>query len=300
MKVEVRPVSSAGLAWWLQKARAYWLLSKPRVTLLVWLTTIAGVVLGGWGQSLPLTLIVATVIGSWLVIASANAFNQAIEWEYDARMSRTAARPIPSGKVSVSEGWAMAIIWGLSGITVLALWVNTLVAWLGAVSIVLYAFTYTPLKRRTHLCTAVGGIPGAIPPLAGWVSAQGTITPEALLLFTIQYLWQFPHFWAIAWLNSEDYAHAGFRMLPYANAGGKATARLTLWYTSALVLFSFSMASYLQKPVVYLAVAVLLGLWHWRLSWRFYNNPERQTARGVLMASILYLPVLLISMILTR
>lgn len=300
MKAEVRPVSSAGSAWWLQKARAYWLLSKPRVTLLVWLTTIAGLVLGGWGQSLPLTLVIATLIGSWLVIASANAFNQAIEWEYDARMRRTALRPIPSGKVSVGEGWIVAIVWGLWGVAVLAWWVNMLVAWLGAISIVLYAFTYTLLKRRTHLCTAVGGVPGGIPPLAGWVSAQGMITPEALLLFTIQYLWQFPHFWAIAWLNLEDYFRVGFRMLPYANAEGKATARMTLWYTLALALFSCSMAFYLQKPVVYLIVAIVLGLWHMRFSWRFYQNPERRTARGVLMASILYLPVLLISMILTR
>lgn len=300
MKTAVRPATSVGAAWVLQRCHSYWLLSKPRITVLVWLTTLAGLVLGGWGQSLPLGLIGATLIGSWLVVASANAYNQTLEWEYDARMSRTAARPIPSGAVSVAEGWIVATMWGVLGVAVLALWVNSLAAWLGALSIVLYAFVYTPLKRKTHLCTAIGGIPGAISPLAGWAAAQGTITPEALLLFTIQYLWQFPHFWAIAWMNLDDYSRVGFRMLPYASADGKATARLTLWYTLALVLFSLTMALYVANPPAYVGMAVLLGLWYLRLSWRFYQNPERQTARSVLMASVLYLPVLLVSIILTR
>ncbi len=300
MKAAIRPAALAGAEMRVQKLRAYWLLSKPRVTILVWLTTVAGLVLGGWGQSLSPGLVVATLIGSWLVVASANAYNQAIEWKYDARMRRTASRPIPAGQVGVSEGWLVATLWGIAGVVILALWVNSLVAWLGAISIALYAFVYTPLKRRTHLCTAVGGVPGAIPPLAGWAAAHGVITPEALLLFTIQYLWQFPHFWAIAWMNRDDYAAAGFRMLPYAGADGKATARLTLWYTLALALFSLTFTLYVQKPWLYLPIAGALGLWHLRLSWRFYQNPERLTARGVLIASVLYLPVLLLAAILTR
>jgi heme O synthase-like polyprenyltransferase len=173
MKTAMRSVSAPLSGLSMQKLRAYWLLSKPRVTILVWLTTVAGLVLGGWGQTLQGELIAATLIGSWLVIASANALNQAIEWRRDAQMPRTALRPIPSGQLSPLEGWLIGTLWGVLGVLTLAVWVNGAVAWLGAVSILLYAFGYTPLKPRTHFSTAIGAIPGAIPPMAGWVAAQG-------------------------------------------------------------------------------------------------------------------------------
>lgn len=284
----------------LAKIRYYWLLSKPRVTVLVWLTTLAGFILGAWGQPLDGGLILATLVGSWLVVASANAFNQALEWRYDAQMSRTALRPIPAGQVSVSEALGLACAWGVMGVVVLALFVNLSVALLGLVSILLYAFAYTPLKRRTHLCTAIGGIPGAIPPMAGWVAAQGAITPEALLLFALQYIWQFPHFWAIAWLNAEDYAKVGFRLLPYEGIDGRRTGRWVFLYTIALIGFSLMFLPYLQKPMAYLVWAGVLGAWHLVISLRFYANPDRKHARGVLMVSILYLPALLLTLIFTR
>jgi protoheme IX farnesyltransferase len=129
----------------MQKLRAYWLLSKPRVTILVWLTTVAGLVLGGWGQALQGELIAATLIGSWLVIASANALNQAIEWRRDAQMPRTALRPIPSGMLSPLESWLIGAGWGVLGVLTLAVWVNGAVAWLGTISSLMYAFAYTPL-----------------------------------------------------------------------------------------------------------------------------------------------------------
>ncbi len=282
------------------KLRAYWLLSKPRVTILVWLTTLAGFVLGAWGQPLEGALVVAVLVGSWLVVASANTFNQALEWRYDAQMSRTASRPIPSGQVSVPEAVVLALLWGVSGVVLLALFVNGLVALLGLVSIVLYAFVYTPLKRYTPLCTAIGGIPGAIPPVAGWVSAQGNFAPEALLLFALQYIWQFPHLWAIAWLNAEDYAKVGFRLLPYTNDDGTRTGRLVFLYTVALVGFSLMFLPYVQKPALYLVWAGMIGVWHLVYSLQFYATPERRYARGVLMASVLYLPLLLLGLILSR
>ncbi len=284
----------------LAKIRSYWLLSKPRVTILVWLTTLAGFILGAWGQPLDRGLILATLVGSWLVVASANAFNQALEWRYDAQMARTASRPIPAGQVSVLEAFAIALLWGVVGIWVLAFFVNLLVALLGLVSILLYAFVYTPLKRRTHLCTAIGGIPGAIPPMAGWVAAQGILSPEALLLFAIQYIWQFPHLWAIAWLNADDYAKVGFRMLPYEGINGKQTGRWVFLYTIALIGFSLMFFPYLQKPTLYLIGAGLLGAWHLSASLRFYANPDRKHARKVLMVSILYLPALLLTLIIAR
>lgn len=282
----------------MQKLRAYWLLSKPRVTLLVWLTTVAGLVLGGWGQSLQGGLVLATLIGSWLVIASANALNQAIEWRQDALMTRTAVRPIPSGQILPWEGWLIGALWGVAGVLILALWVNLPVAVLGAVSIILYAFVYTPLKQRTYLCTVIGAIPGATPPLAGWVAAQGGFSVEAWLLFALQFVWQFPHFWAIAWLYNSEYAKAGFRMLPYEGASAEATARLVLVYTLAMVALSLLFTPFLERAWLYAVGASALGLWTVRAAYRFLKAPENlQTARGVLVSSILYLPLMLIWLI---
>ncbi|GIV06459.1 MAG: protoheme IX farnesyltransferase [Fimbriimonadales bacterium] len=282
------------------KLHAYWLLSKPRVTILVWLTTVAGLVLGGWGQPLGAGLVAATLVGSWLVIAAANALNQAYEWRQDALMPRTAHRPIPSRRISPQEGWLMGALWGVLGTLILALWVNLSVAFLGAVSILLYAFAYTPLKQRTHFSTAIGAIPGAIPPMAGWIAAQGGFSIEAWLLFALQFVWQFPHFWAIAWLYRDEYAKAGFHMLPYPDATAEATARLALWYTLAMVAISFMFAPFTTQGGFYLVGAATLGLWVVRSAVRFVRNPNApQSARGVLMSSVLYLPLLLIWMILS-
>lgn len=282
------------------KLHAYWLLSKPRVTILVWLTTVAGLVLGGWGQSLGAELVVATLVGSWLVIASANALNQAYEWRLDALMSRTAHRPIPAGRINPHEGWLIGAIWGGLGTLILALGVNLSVAILGVVSILVYAFAYTPLKQRTHFSTAIGAIPGAIPPMAGWVAAQGGFSNEAWLLFALQFVWQFPHFWAIAWLYRDEYAKAGFHMLPYPDATAEATARLALWYTLAMVTISFMFAPFSTQGGIYLLGAATLGLWVVRSAVQFVRNPNApQSARSVLISSVLYLPLLLIWMILS-
>ncbi|MCS7066981.1 MAG: heme o synthase, partial [Fimbriimonadales bacterium] len=250
------------------------------------------------GRSLEAGLIFATLLGSWLVVASANAFNQAIEWESDARMERTASRPIPAGKVSVWEGWLMAILWGVMGVAMLTLFVNGLVALLGVLSIALYAFAYTPLKRRTPLCTIVGAIPGAVPPMAGWVAATGQFAPPALLLFTLQFVWQFPHLWAIAWFNRGDYQQVGVRLLPSREP--KRVAQLILLATVGVISVSLLMLPVVSAPLPYLLGALLLGAGHLRPSWRFYRNPDRQSARGVLLASVLYLPLLLLLLILTH
>ncbi len=281
-----------------EKLGAYWLLSKPRVTLLVWLSTAAGLMLGAVGHPVGAGLITATLLGSWLVVASANAFNQTLEWTTDAQMERTASRPIPTGRVAVWEGWLIAIVWGVAGVLVLMLFTNPWVALLGALSITLYAFGYTPLKRRTPLCTVVGAIPGAVPPLAGWLAATGQITPPALLLFALQFVWQFPHLWAIAWFNHEDYQRVGIRLLPARSP--KRVALLTLLATLAMVAVSLLILPYLRNPLPYLFVALLLGAAHLRFSLNFYRNPNRQTARGVLLASVLYLPLLLVGLLLTH
>ncbi len=300
MKTALRSASAPLSGFFMQKLHAYWMLSKPRVTILVWLTTLAGLILGGWGQSLGGGLIAATLIGSWLVIASANALNQAYEWRQDALMARTAQRPIPSGRVSPREGWLLGALWGIFGVLILGLWVNLSVAVLGAVSILLYAFAYTPLKQYSHFSTAVGAVPGAIPPMAGWVAAQGGFSIEAWLLFALQFVWQFPHFWAIAWLYRDEYAKAGFHMLPYPDATAEATARLALWYTVAMIGISLMFAPFATHSWLYLLGALTLGLWALSAARRFLRLPDAShSARGVLISSVLYLPLLLIWMIIS-
>jgi protoheme IX farnesyltransferase len=214
-------------------------------------------------------------------------------------MPRTALRPIPSGMLSPLEGWLIGAVWGVLGVLILAVWVNGAVAWLGAVSILLYAFAYTPLKPQTHFSTAIGAIPGAIPPMAGWVAAQGGFSLEAWLLFALQFVWQFPHFWAIAWLYREDYARAGFRMLPYPDASAAATARLALGYTLAMVAISLMFTPFVTHGWLYLLGALTLGYWATRAALHFLRSPDSaQGARSVLRSSVLYLPLLLMWMIL--
>ena len=173
------------------RLKDYWALTKPRVTLLVWATTLAGMVLAAriTGATMTVGMLAATLAGSWLVIASANVLNQVLEVDSDAKMSRTRRRPLPSGRVGLTEGLALAVVWALSGLIILSLWVNMLTALLGAASIALYVFAYTPLKAKTHVATAVGAIPGAIPPLAGWTAVTGTIEMTGVILFAIQFLW---------------------------------------------------------------------------------------------------------------
>lgn len=287
---------------WSARLRDYWLLSKPRVTTLVWLTTVAGLVMGARGSAVPLSgwSIFWALLGSWLVVASANALNQVLEWRHDALMTRTADRPIPSGRVKPEEAQWIGVLWGVAGILILLFFVNPLTSLLGAASIAFYVFGYTPMKRHSSLCTAVGAVPGAIPPLAGWAAARNEIGVEALLLFAVQFLWQFPHFWSIAWLNREDYTAAGFRMLPFENDNGKLTARFMIRYTVALILFSGVMAIYTSYPVLYLLGALTLGIWMLARTLQFAHTPDRLTARKVLMASVIYLPLLLILLLVTQ
>ncbi|MDQ2985634.1 MAG: heme o synthase [Armatimonadota bacterium] len=281
------------------RLRDYWALSKPRVTLLVWATTLAGVVLAAniASISVSIPLLFNALIGSWLVIASANVLNQVLEVAPDSRMNRTRNRPIPAGRVGQTEGLALGVVWGVLGLAQLALFVNLLTAALGALSIALYVFAYTPLKPRTHFATAIGAIPGAIPPLAGWTAVTGSIEVTGVILFAIQFLWQFPHFWAIAWLVREDYAAAGFKMLPFPEADGRATAMACLQYAAATSPFAMALALGLARPWIYALPAVALSVWFVVCANRFRNAPDEARARKLLKATILYLPLLLLAAI---
>ncbi len=276
-----------------------WALSKPRVTLLVWATTLFGLVLGG-GLSLSPLLVINTLIGSWFVIASANALNQVLEAVPDSKMKRTSLRPIPAGRLSGMQGLMVGLAWGIIGVSQLAIFVNLETAGLGVASILLYVVAYTLLKPRTHLATAVGAIPGAIPPLAGFVAATGRFDLQGILLFAIQFFWQFPHFWSIAWILREDYSNAGFKMLPYPNADGKATGLCSLQSSIPLIPLSLMYGTYLEYSIVYWIGASILGVWLCFTSYRFYKSPEDFAAKKLLRVSVSYLPLILILMICTR
>jgi len=253
-------------------------------------------VLGAKIASVPLSqpLLFSTLLGSWLVIAAANALNQVLEVEPDSHMERTRSRPLPAGRVGITEGLMLGVIWAVAGLATLAFFVNLLTAMLGAISIALYVFAYTPLKPKTHLATAIGAIPGAIPPLAGWTAVTGNFAATGLLLFAVQFLWQFPHFWAIAWLVREDYDRAGFKMLPFRNADGRATASACMQYAAAAAPFALALSLVVANRMIYLAPAALLSLWYVMACYRFKGSPSEAGARKVLKASIAYLPLLLL------
>jgi protoheme IX farnesyltransferase len=281
------------------RIKDYWALSKPRVTLLVWATTLAGMVLAARIANWQVggAMLFHTLLGSWLVIAGANALNQVLEVLPDSLMKRTQNRPIPAGRIGSTEALAVGVVWASLGLGQLALFVNSLTAMLGAVSIALYVFAYTPLKPRSHLATAIGAVPGAIPPLAGWTAVTGQVEVTGVILFAIQFLWQFPHFWAIAWLVKDDYDAAGFKMLPFPGASGTATATACLQYAAATAPFAAALALRLERPVLYLAAAVPLCVWFALASNRFRKQPDQAHARKVLKASIAFLPLLLLAAI---
>ena len=214
-------------------------LVKARLTMLVLLTTLVGFYMG-WDKPMDYAMMFHTLFGTALVASGAAALNQLLEREYDARMKRTASRPLPSGRLQPVTVMLFGGICSLAGTVYLALMVNHLTAVLGAVSLVSYIFIYTPLKRLTWWNTAVGAIPGALPPLMGWAAARGQLDPGGWALFTILAFWQMPHFFASAWMYKDEYAKAGFKMLPLVDPDGGRTAQQAVSHNIGLLLVSLS------------------------------------------------------------
>ena len=266
-------------------------LTKPRLNVLVLVTTAAGLYLAS-PEGVALPILVHTLMGTALVAGGAAAFNQVWERETDALMGRTRERPVPSGRVGAAEGAWFAAALAIAGFVDLALFVNPLSAAVAMLTLATYVFVYTPLKRRTSLSTLVGAVPGALPPVIGWAAAEGTITLPALVLFGIVFLWQMPHFLAIAWLYREEYAAAGIPLLPVLEPDGHRTGRQALLYAAALWPVS------LMPPLVglagdfYIAVATLLGCAFIVLSARFARERSLPAARRLFLFSITYLPLL--------
>jgi protoheme IX farnesyltransferase len=274
-------------------------LIKARLTFLVLLTTLVGFYIGYRGP-VDYLLMLHTVLGTGLVAGGAAALNQLIEREYDAKMRRTRNRPLPSGRLQPATVLIFGSLCGCVGLIYLALAVNPLTSALGAASFISYVFIYTPLKRVTWLNTVVGAIPGALPPLMGWTAATGTLSGEGWALFAILAFWQMPLFFAIAWLYREDYANAGFVMLPAIDPDGHRTARQSVSHTLGLLPVSLCPFLFKMAGPIYLAGALVLGAAFLWFAIQFARQLTLARARQMFFFSILYLPLLLVVMVLDK
>ena len=270
-------------------------LVKARLTALVLLTTFVGFYLGETG-GVNYLLMFHALFGTALVASGAAALNQLLEREYDAKMRRTASRPLPSGRLQPATVAIFGGVCSVAGLIYLATLVNLLTSVVGAVTSISYLFIYTPLKRVTWVNTLVGAIPGALPPLMGWTAARNELSGEGWTLFALLAFWQIPHFMAIAWLYRDEYAKAGFIMLPNVDADGSRTAQYAVGNT--LALFIVGLCPFLLKMngPVYLATAMLLSAGYFWCAVRFARQLTPLRARQLFLASIIYLPLLLAAM----
>lgn len=286
--------SAAALRW-----RDYAELTKPRITLMVVLTALVGFLLASPGK-LDWILLAHTLFGTGLLAAGASALNQYLERQVDARMRRTANRPLPAGRLTPAPALAFGVGLGLAGALYLWWTVNALTAALGAATLVAYIFVYTPLKPLSNLNTLVGAVPGAIPPMMGATAVTNELDLLAWALFGILFLWQMPHFLAIAWLYRTDYRRGGLAMLPVEDTSGVRTARQMMLYAAALVPVSLLPSVLGVSGPAYLIGALLMSLAFlgYAIAFGFSQNPRM--ARRVVLASVAYLPLLLILMVADR
>ena len=271
-------------------------LIKARLTALVLLTTFVGFYLGEVGR-VNYLLMFHALFGTALVASGAAALNQWLERDYDAKMRRTASRPLPSGRMQPATVAIFGGACSVLGLVYLAVLVNPLTSVVGAVTSVSYLFIYTPLKRISWMNTLVGAVPGALPPLMGWTAARGELSGEGWALFAILAFWQIPHFMAIAWLYKEEYAKAGFVMLPNVDADGSRTAQQSVGNTIALLFASLCPFAFGLNGKIYLAVALILGVGYFWFAVRFARQLTARRARQLFLASIIYLPLLIAALV---
>lgn len=281
------------------KLQDYNQLIKFRLTFTVVLSSIFGYLIG-YSGTLNWTELLALAIGGFLVVASSNGLNQIIEKNYDILMTRTENRPLAQNRMGVFEASIFCTVTGIIGIYLLGYYLNTYAALLGIGSLISYAFIYTPLKRVSSIAVYIGAIPGAIPPLLGWVAATGRFSAVAGILFLIQFIWQFPHFWAIAWVLDDDYNRAGYRLLPLKSGRSKSTALVIL--ISAAILIPISILPYYVGmsgilSVVLLAIsAIALTI----VAARLYKSLSIKDAKTLMFASIVYNPLVLVVLLIDK
>ena len=279
--------------------RDFLALTKPSITRLVVMTTAAGYYLGVRDQ-FDLTRFAHTVLGTALVAGGTNALNQWWERDVDARMHRTRSRPLPAGRLAPRTALVFALVVALAGTGWLLAFVNALTALLAGLTVVSYVLCYTPLKKRTSLNTLVGAVPGALPILGGWTAATGRLAVPAWLLFAVLFVWQLPHFFALAWMHKEDYARGRLRMLSLDDSDGRRTGRHALGWSLVLLAVSLLLAPFHVTGAWYTAAAVLLGVLLVAFAAAMAFAPSRAAARRLFLASVVYLPVMLVVMALDK
>jgi protoheme IX farnesyltransferase len=288
--------------------RDYIELTKPRITWLILMSTGIGYFFGLRGaanwldflRNINLLSLLNTVLGTGLIASGTAALNQWYERDADRKMRRTADRPLPSGKLTSGRALAFGIALSIAGFVELWLGVNLLCALVGLFTLASYLFVYTPMKQRTWWSTTVGAIPGAMPPIIGFAAASGTVTADGWILGAILFLWQFPHFYSIAWMYKDDYARAGIQMLPVVEPDGRSTARQIVLYGIALIPVSLLPTMLGMSGRLYLIGALLLGLWFLYSGVRVAVERSLSRARNVLITSVLYLPLIYGLMLIDR
>ena len=284
MVASVLPLARASAADWLE-------LTKPRITLMVVFTALVGFVTATAAP--PWTaLLLAALAGTGLVAAGASALNQVMERDTDALMHRTRTRPIPAGRIRPVEASLYGALLTLAGLVLLGALCGPLAALVAFSTWASYLFLYTPLKRRSHLATLVGAVPGALPPVIGWAAASGSLEPGAFILFAIVFLWQIPHFLAIAWLYRDDYERGGLKVLPVIDREGKLTGRQAVLHSVALLVVSLAPVAAGLGGALYLAGAVGLGVGLTLAALQLARARSLVAARYLFLASVLYLPAL--------
>lgn len=274
-------------------------LTKPRLTMLSVMTTLAGYWVGTSG-SIDAMHLTNTLIATFLVGAGCGALNMYVEREHDRLMRRTMTRPLPAGRMKPSEVLIFGIVLSIVGVVYLFVAVNALTATLGLATIVSYVFMYTPMKRRSTLNTIVGAIPGALPPVMGWAAATGQLGPEAIVLFGILFFWQMPHFLALAWMYRRDYERAGYKMLTVLDPDGESTSRQIVLYTAGLLPISLIPTLYGISGPFYFFGALAIGLGFLAFGVLLAMSRKNVHAKWLFYYSLLYLPVLLLTMVIDR
>ncbi|RYF86909.1 MAG: protoheme IX farnesyltransferase [Chitinophagaceae bacterium] len=288
-------------------------LTKPSLSIMVVFSSVISYLLAPKVVEYDWLMIALLFMGGFLVTGSANAINQTVEKDTDAMMKRTATRPVAAGRMSVAEGWAFAIITGVVGVAILVYFFNVLSGALAAFSLFLYAFVYTPLKKVNAIAVLVGAFPGALPCLIGWAAGNDAVFAYGnsqdwggWILFLVQFLWQFPHFWAIAWIAHKDYTGAGFKLLPAEKGPTKFTAIQTVMY--AVLLIPVCVLPYVIELTEYgstqgkicFALVMLSNLFLIMQCVRLYNEMNAKAARRVMFSSYIYLPVVLLALLASK
>ncbi|MCD6062810.1 MAG: heme synthase, protoheme farnesyltransferase [Flavipsychrobacter sp.] len=280
----------------LSRFRDYAQLLKPNLSFMVVFSSVVGYLLAP-GVQFDWFNVTILFIGGVLVTGAANTINQILERHSDAFMKRTMSRPMPDGRMGIAEAWALATVAGLLGTWMLSYFFNPLAGLLSFVSLLLYAFAYTPMKKVHPVAVLIGAIPGALPPLIGWVAATGSMGVGGWILFMIQFLWQFPHFWAIAWVGYEDYLKAGIRMLPSSQGRTRFTGLQCMFYSIVLIPMAIMPRMVGMTGNIGMWITMACGVFYFIASIYFYIQNDHKSAKRVMFSSFIYLPVVLLALL---